>query len=156
MMFARTDTPTELRTPRGAAESAQQWVAAALARTMHDASKSLAQLGVAVGHKSGSVAEDWQAGRKHLPVYVLACETVPRAVRARLIAALMQRLETGATRVGVDAATSHLLATSGRVVAAVALAWSDRELDESERAALRPLIHELVEACGRWLREATP
>lgn len=138
--------------PLSPGESAQAWVRAELAKAMEETGHSLAELAAACA-KNPTVAQDWQGGAKHLPVYVLANEKVPRAVRARLIGALVRRLEAGATRVGLDAATARLLAAAGELVAELAAAWMDRELDPEERVRVRQRVHALLEAATRWLRE---
>jgi len=140
-------------TALAASEAAQVWVRAQLALAVEETGVSLAALGVACGKRSPTIAEGWQSGAKHLPAYMLACERVPRAVRARLIGALVRRLETGAMRVGLDAATSTLLARAGELVSELATAWMDRTLTDAERARIRAAVHALIEAAGRWLRE---
>lgn len=140
-------------TALAASEAAQTWIRAELAETVRETKHSLAEIGAACGKRSPTIAEGWQSGAKHLPAYMLACERVPRAVRARLIGALVRRLETGAMRVGLDAATSTLLARAGELVSELATAWMDRTLTDAERARIRAAAHRLLEALSRWIRE---
>jgi hypothetical protein len=143
---------TAAETARAASEAAQTWTRAELAAALEGTGHSLAELAAACA-KNPTIAQDWQGGAKHLPVYALANERVPRSLRARLVGALVRRLETGATRIGLDAATARLLATSGELVSELATAWLDRELDDAERARIRIRVHALLEAAARWLRE---
>lgn len=140
-------------TALAASEAAQSFVRAELARAVQETGVSLAALGVACGKRSPTIAEGWQSGAKHLPVYVLANAAVPRAVRARLIAALVQRLEASAPRVGIDAATATLLVRAGELVTEIATALLDRQLSEDERGRIRAAAHRLLEALSRWIRE---
>lgn len=143
---------TPAGTPQACSAAAQTWARAELAAALSETGCSLAELATACG-KNPSVAQDWQGGAKHLPVYALANERVPRAVRARLVGALVRRLETGAARIGLDAATGRLLATAGELVSELAAAWMDRELDPGERARVRARVVAVIEAGSRWLRE---
>lgn len=74
------------QTAKALTEDAQAWTCAELATTVRDTPHSLAEIATACG-KSATIAEDWQGGSRHLPVYVLANLRVPRAVRARIIGA---------------------------------------------------------------------